>query len=331
MKNASSALRSITALLFLAWSMDVHSLTPSPTPLYLKSNVEPNVMFTLDDSGSMQWEIMPESLIWSYFVFPRATNVYGASDYDNFVVTVDNNDYNAVARSPQTNKIYYNPQITYTPWIKHDGTFYPDATPTAAYHNPEKTTAGSRNLTVSTTQSAGWDSCPSPTFNTTNCGYFSGNKTFYPATYFIHNGGDIWTFANYTKVEIKSTTATYSGRPNRSDCAGNSADPPTGICTYDEEIQNFANWYTYYRSRILLAKAGAGRAFAQQGSNMRVGFAAINQGTKTVDAISSPGAVVRGVRPFSGTNRQNFFNDLYTYSIGTAGTPLRRALDNVGK
>ncbi len=332
MKNASSALRSITALLVLAWSMDVHSLTPSPTPLYLKGNVEPNVMFTLDDSGSMQWEIMPESLIWSYFVFPRANNVYGTSNYDNFVATVDNNDYNAVARSPQTNKIYYNPQITYTPWIKHDGESYDHAIPTAAYHNPEKTSAGSRDLTVSTTQSAGWDSCPSPTFNTTNCGYFSGNKTFYPATYFIHNGGDIWTFANYTKVEIKESVATtYPGRPNRTDCTGNKANPPTGICTYTEEIQNFANWYTYYRSRLLLAKAGAGRAFSQQGSNMRVGFAAINQGTKTVDGVSSPGAVVRGVRPFSGTNRQNFFSDLYTYSIGTAGTPLRRALDDVGK
>ena len=336
MKNERLGSRSLAALLLaLAWSLNAHALTPATTPLYLKSTVEPNVMFTLDDSGSMQWEIMPESLIWSYFVFPRATGVYGTSDYDNFVATIDTTGtkiaYNAVARSPQTNKIYYNPQITYTPWIKYDGTFYPNASPTAAYHNPEKTTAGSRNLTASTTQTAGWDSCPSPTFNTTNCGYFSGNKTFYPATYFIHNGGDIWNFANYTKTEIKSTTTSYSGRPNRSDCAGNNANPATGICTYDEEIQNFANWYTYYRSRILLARAGVGRAFAQQGTNMRVGFAAINQATKTVDTVSSPGAVVRGVRPFSGTNRQNFFSDLYTHPINTSGTPLRRALDDVGK
>jgi type IV pilus assembly protein PilY1 len=333
MKKDRPGSKYFAALLALAWSLNTHALTPATTPLYLKSTVEPNVMFTLDDSGSMQWEIMPESLTAALFVFPQTINVYGTPTdaYQNLVPTVDDHIYNRVSRSPQTNKIYYNPQITYKPWIKYDGTFYPNANPTNAYHNPEKITAGSRNLTVTSLLNARWVSC-TPPLNNTNCSILISDKNFYPATYFIHNGGDIWNINNYTaKIEIKSTTATYSGRPNRSDCAGNSANPATGICTYAEEIQNFANWYTYYRSRILLARAGVGRAFAQQGTNMRVGFAAINQGSKTVDSVVSPGTVVRGVRPFSGTNRQNFFSDLYTHAIPAEGTPLRKALDNVGK
>jgi len=50
----------------------------------------------------------------------------------------------------------------------------------------------------------------------------------------------------------------------------------------EAEIQNFANWFTYYRSRILIARAGVGRAFAQQGTNMRVGFGAINKGWQQI-------------------------------------------------
>ena len=76
--------------------------------------------------------------------------------------------------------------------------------------------------------------------------------------YFKHNGGDISLASSYTQVEIKSSTTSYEGGPDRTDCAAHTT------CTYNEEIQNFANWYTYYRSRILLARAGIGRAFSPQ-------------------------------------------------------------------
>ena len=76
-------------------------------------------------------------------------------------------------------------------------------------------------------------------------------------------------------------TSTYTGGANRLDCAA------VYTCTYAEEIQNFANWYTYYRSRVLLARAGIGRAFAEQGNTMRVGFAAINKGSETIDGEST--------------------------------------------
>ena len=294
-------------------------------PLYLTSPVEPNIMFVIDDSGSMHFELMPDGLILkdARYVFPRASEVYGTSDYTNRAPTVDNNaPYNALSRSPQVNTLYYNPSITYTPWIKHDNTLYPNAVPASAYHNPEKTSAGYRNLTADNTHNISWTSCTSATA----CSNSTANKTFWPATYFWHNGGDIWIWGNYTKVEIKSTTASYSGdgRENRSDCTG-------GTCTYEQEIQNFANWYTYYRSRILAARAGIGRAFAQQGEDVRVGFGAINYTTTGIDGVST-GTVVRGVRKFTaGTNRQNFFSDLYTRNIPASGTPLRRALNRVGQ
>lgn len=308
------------------WTSQVYALPPlSNGPLFLGGNISPNVMFTLDDSGSMQFEIMPEELIPKnpsrgddiYFLFPRATGVYGGSDYDNNVVDFDPlSKYAASLRSSYVNKIYYDPTVRYLPWSNADGTLMSNASSTCAPHNPANTAAGCRDLTVSDSKKVYWLDKDGKLSQAT--------KTFYPAVYFKYNSGSINAASSYTQIEIKSSTSSYVGGTNRSDCA---AAPN---CTYSEEIQNFANWYTYYRSRVLLARAGVGRAFATQGNTMRVGFATINQSASTIDGVST-GVVVSGVRQFTGTDRANFFNNLYNQDIPTSGTPLRTAVDKVGK
>lgn len=306
-----------------------YALTIPDTPLQANVTTDPNIMMILDDSGSMQFEIMPDDYTpgSTYYVFPRADGIYGGGDYTNYVSTVDsNNAFNALTRSPQVNTIYYNPSITYTPWANQDGSLFPPASITCALHNPMRTGTGSaycRDLTNNNSRynNNTWRSCNS----SGSCSSDTTNKTFWPATYFWHNGGSIWTWGNYTRQEIRSTTASYSGhgRSARTDCTA-------GVCTYAQEIQNFANWYTYYRSRVLTARAGIGRAFAAQGTGLRVGFAAINKDSTSIDGVSTS-TVVRGVRQFSGTNRSTFFSDLYNHVIPNAGTPLRAALDDVGQ
>ncbi|MFQ2367809.1 pilus assembly protein [Aeromonas enteropelogenes] len=290
------------------------ALDIAQVPLYLGTRADPNIMFTLDDSGSMHFEIMPESLIENdaNYVYPRASQVYGGRDYNNRTVTfaVDN-DRNAYIRSSHNNKLYYNPQLTYRPWPRADGSLMDNASITCAPHNPFNTNAGCRDLTISNTED-----------NLRYYLYFSDSRyitkeTFWPAVYFAYKGtGNIYRAANYERVEINKKIANvYFGRPHRSDCK----NAPT--CSYDEEIQNFANWYTYYRSRILAARAGVGRAFASQGETIRVGFAAIN----------ASGSVIRDVAPFSGADRTAFFSELYERDIPAAGTPLRTSLKEIGE
>ncbi|MCE7915618.1 MAG: pilus assembly protein PilC [Nitrosomonas sp. PRO4] len=318
--SSLSLFRKISGFSLAILISNVYALPPlSNTPLFLGGNISPNVMFTLDDSGSMHFEIMPEELIRkdARFMFPRASGVYGGADYNNYVVDFDpTSKYATSLRSSHVNKIYYNPTLRYLPWSNSDGSLMNNADPTCAYHNPMNTGAGCRNLTSNNSKKVYWLEK-------------SGNldeetKTFYPAVYFQYNGGDINNAGSYTQVEIKSTTSTYTGGPDRSDCTA----APT--CTYNEEIQNFANWYTYYRSRILLARAGVGRAFAAQGNTMRVGFAAINKDSTTVDGVATT-VVKSGVRQFTGTDRTNFFTNLYEHDIPAAGTPLRQALIAVGE
>lgn len=306
--------------------LDVPAATIPNVPPLTSTSAEPNIMMILDDSGSMQWEMLPDDYADGYFVYPRPSGVYGSSDYDNRVATFENGQpYNAVARSPQINRVYYDPSITYKPWSQADGSLMPNAAPSCAPHNPMNTALGCRDLATNNTQSFNALRCSSDT----SCSWGpSGTQTFWPATYFRYNGGDIWNWSSYTRIDIRPTTATYTGdgRNKRTDCAS----AATATCTYSEEIQNFANWYTYYRSRVLTARAGIGRAFAAQGSNLRPGFAAINKGSTSIDGVNTR-TVILGVRRFTGTDRTTWFNELYTHPIPAAGTPLRQALDDVGQ
>lgn len=284
-------------------------------PLQAINSAEPNIMMILDDSGSMQWEAMPDEITYIDYLYPRPSNLYGGSTYGNVAVdTSSTNRYARLLRSAGVNKVYYDPTITYIPWSNPDGSLWPNAVPTAALNNPANAARGTRNLTIDLTEYSNWRNDSSTS---------TGDQTYYPATYFNYNGGGIWNAGSYTRVQIRPANAPFPKAASRTDCAGTT-------CTYDEEIKNFANWYTYYRSRILTARAGIGRAFALQGNNVRVGFGAINKDSTTVDGVSTS-TIILGVRQFTGTDRDTFFNRLYNWTIPTSGTPLRQALDDTGK
>ena len=294
-------------------------------PLFASVEVAPNLVFIIDDSGSMQFETLPSAVTNDgpankrvYYMFPPVSDVYGGSDYWPSYNTVPwfgaNDDISAFYRSSHNNLSYYNPEVRYLPWSNPDGTFWPDADPNRAYHNPAKTYKGYRDLNSNNNQYACWN------------GYYCNNIWFYPATYFEYDGsGDVEDYHNYSRIEIKEANEPFKGGVNRTDCAD------TENCTYEEEIQNFANWYTYHRSRLLAARGGIGRAFAQQGEYIRVGYGTINGSGRTLDGVYSPGTMVMGVRNFSGNDREDFFDHLYGDSVGANGTPLRRGLDDVGQ
>lgn len=285
------------------------------TPLQTSVSAEPNIMMILDDSGSMQWEVMPDNITYNSYLYPRPNNLYGGSTYDNEAVDTDqNNQYSRLMRSAGNNKVYYDPAINYLPWSNPDGTLWPNAVPSAAYNNPAATARGTRNLTTNLTEWATW--------RNNGGGTTTGNRTYFPATYFNYNGGNIWNAGSYTRVEIRPANAPFPKAETRTDCAGST-------CTYTEEIQNFANWYTYYRSRVLTSRAGIGRAFAAQNDGLRVGFGTLNKGSTSVDGVSTR-SIISGVRLFKDADRNNFFNDLYTTTIPTSGTPLKSALDRAG-
>ena len=183
-------------------------------------------------------------------------------------------------------------------------------------------------------------------------GAVSGNSSGTPRclSKFIETSTPTYHFARYglfTRDNIVSTTANYTGRTGRSDCA---AAPS---CTYAEEIQNYARWYTYYRTRLNAMKTAGGRAFQSfihnptasptQPTKMRVGFITINaqkDGSGTLQS-SVQGARYLPIRDFAGGNPATHAANWYTkfYNIGHSSaqiinvigaTPLREALSRTG-
>ena len=129
-------------------------------------------------------------------------------------------------------------------------------------------------------------------------------------------------YGRFRRVDIVPTTTTYakSATARRTDCAS------ATVCTYAEELQNFANWYSYYHIRMTMMKTATGRAFLPIDDRYRVGFITINP--------MSSGSVTSSrylpIAPFNATQKSDWYTKLY--ATGSNGsTPLREALSRVGR
>ncbi|NOS98860.1 MAG: hypothetical protein HOP25_10370 [Methylotenera sp.] len=88
------------------------------------------------------------------------------------------------------------------------------------------------------------------------------------------------------------------------------------------KLTNFANWYSYYRTRMLMMKTATGLAFNELvDTDYRVGLLKINP-------PASPPTLPVGL--FTGTQRSDWYTALYNTSTN-GSTPLRTALSIAGK
>ncbi|MCK9388814.1 MAG: PilC/PilY family type IV pilus protein [Sulfuritalea sp.] len=119
----------------------------------------------------------------------------------------------------------------------------------------------------------------------------------------------------FKRVDVVSTNNSYSRESGRTDCVG-------ATCTYNEELQNFANWYSYYRTRMLMMKSATTLAFSQLDGNYRVGYDNICNATGT--------SVLRGAASFTGTARTNWWSTM-TSETPSCATPLRAETAKIGR
>ena len=100
-------------------------------PLFAGGSVEANMLFILDDSGSMRWGYMPDDLIGEASVNAANTSSENGCDiYVNYAgerparCAIKDNRFLA---SSHLNKIYYNPAETYLPPLTANGNRLPNA------------------------------------------------------------------------------------------------------------------------------------------------------------------------------------------------------------
>lgn len=373
---SSSLSRLVVSLLFaVLTSPAVYSQTPAQIPLLMKAGtgVAPNVMLTLDDSGSMQFQHLPED-VFAGGTF-ATTNPVGSDQVrwdlsDNYQTSflqgtvpgnINSTNYVLKAlRSPDTNTLFYNPELRYMPWQTATGTRLPNSPPAAAWINPLVRTnaAGTTtNLTAYTGNGSSSNWCYSgasiATPGSGGCASIANNSAALhhdPGVYFrlqtttptsgIYKA--VNAAANYTGFTINSA-GPFTKYPSRTCAAAvcTAAELTQGFCagatcTQAEERQNFANWYTYYRTRNLMARGSMMESFSTVGNVIRLGFGRINKGSATVDGIST--TVLEsdtvnygggGVRDFDATRKAQLFKWLENLPA-SGGTPLVSAMNAVG-
>lgn len=222
--------------------------------------VRANMMFIMDDSGSMDWDFLPNDQVGYCFGFNRI------------------------------NRMFYNPALTYTPPTNADGTPFLDASFSAARTNGYSATSSTVNLS---------------------------------------------TLVNLTTDPVvvgPSTTKYYYSTPidpTITPCSSSTTNSVrwavTTVLPLAQQV-NYANWYSYYRTRLLTMKAAVGRVMARiDGTRFRIGYSAISSNTLATSAKFLP------IGDFDvGTQKADFYQRLYA-ETASSSTPLRPALEKIGK
>lgn len=304
----------------------------------------PNFVLTLDNSESMSLSHLPEDFntVNGQEVRMGGTKIIRMHPDDDLSIgshslltwiagyvpgTVSGNCadvYECQMRSPDVNFAYYNPKVRYLPWRNpgQPSTSMPNASFTAAYVDPKAQTTSSSVVDLSVISRN-----VSTTWCTSASDCDDGTRSFNPAIFYqlVSETADPRQRASYLKRDLITWSEsvmpwgqfTYSGR---TDC------PATGACTLEQERANFANWFTYHRSRILFTKGAVSEAFASLGNNLRLGWGPLN--TTAGDAVVS--GPTYGVREFSSVEKSAFLNWLQDTQL-TGSTPLRYATTGVGR
>ncbi|MDH5835549.1 pilus assembly protein [Luteimonas kalidii] len=287
-------------------------------PLIIGSRIPPNILFLLDNSGSMADTFLPDGIPtgWARQAYTR-------------------------------NRIYYNPNVVYQPWV--------DSTGAVMTGGQDYRNAYSHIVLV-------------PPFNNGTTDLRDSEQTFYVPK---NSAGDLTDLANYWRYQIhedevivRSEWTTRSGGwpsynqglSNRNCSTGggtnwrNCTEALPTTRTAAQERRNFATWYSYHRSRSKVAKAAVGRAFAEIGGEYRVGYRNIWNDMRT---SGSSGGVNWGSHPISQSkpipvawnkglfedpngpggadnNKTAWYQRLYAEDAADS-TPLREALYNAGK
>lgn len=280
-------------------------IADAPIPTGSSLQVKPNIMFVLDNSGSMERTYLPD------FVLEFTSGTYGFA-------------------SASCNGSYYDPTITYTPPVKADGSSYPASSFAAAPMNgfdllSQKVDLGTQFKAVDWGCVVGTANCD-PEEPAYYYQYTRPNKGPEPLQYAYSADG---------KVDVKEGMYPYCSSAVGKTPGRNVFEKITSNDSGFDK-QNFANWYTYYRSRLNAMKSSAGRAFSQLSNpgGLRIGFSTLNAVGVSANArfqpigdFCAPGA--GDCDP--GTQRNEIFDKLYGTTAEGTLTPLRSAMAKIGR
>lgn len=290
------------------------AIATAPLRFLAASVVKPNLYFILDDSSSMQWSYLGDEVV--------------TQGYENA----------AGYRSSACNKIYYNPAINYPVPVDSAGQPYPEQDFNAAAYDGFQPASVKVDLATEFMPWRGVNTKPTVPASTAtvrytgdcwseagNCIAGQGMPNLPDAAYYLSYIGSLPDrLGDNSSSDHCKDASIDAGTPGASHWRKvmvGTASGPNG----SDERQNFANWFSYYRTRMLTMKTVVGRAFAQFDARTRIGYSTTSE--TGVDA-SRTGFLPPG--DFDATQRRSFYDKLYAV-VPVSGTPLRGALAKAGQ
>ncbi|MFN5048322.1 pilus assembly protein [Roseateles sp.] len=301
--------------------------------------VRSNLMFVLDDSGSMNWNYLPDDA-------PRNNVCFGAAD---------------------SNFVFFNPDAKYPPPLYSNGTSMPNASFSSAWNDGFRGNAsGTVNLSGNNPETP-YVYGPQKSYNRTQSSRVCGSRNSWqcdlpspnPSSEDSFNGTDTtttlvtvsrvaapgfsrcstaWNSCALLTVTEVTVTAGAAGQFLWAKRKSGASPTSCNVADFDvvrassslsaDQQTNYANWYSYYRTRMLAMRTGAGKAFAKiDASRFRVGFSKISEHAN--GGADSTGFL--NVRDYdTGSQKTEFFTRLYG-TVGSSNTPLRPALARAGR
>lgn len=163
---------------------------------------------------------------------------------------------------------------------------------------------------------------------TTNKGTYK--IPFFPATYWVNDSScsaDAYPSANWLTC-ARAPDGTQMRRydiVNGTQFSGNSFTLPDSTIikrTRSEELQNFANWFTYYRKRNLLLAGGVGQAI----EGVQSKYSRLLAGTVKFKSLSGKSTIYDFTQENNASNGRSLLNSLYGLQVNS-GTPTLEALN----
>ena len=297
--NSSAAAR-LLSVAFAVLTMGTTTAAPPPPPpplaefpLAWSDQVIPNFLITLDDSRSMAWGYLPEA------IFP---DVY--YEYNNAGDVVLDGSGNPKLYYPRSvhwfgyNKLAYDPGTTYRPPRKPDGTRFPDAVFTAAnidgfepymtgglkrvngHHSSVVNLSSAYRMTwdypfVVNTTTGVPTATPqlTPFANDPQAAFYTTKKTTATCTTpviasppYLAPASEFATPALYAAAKAAHGPAWITWKNRDINCFTVS----TSTTWTAAQKTNFANWYSFSRTRILGALSGLVTAMSSTSADIRV-------------------------------------------------------------
>ena len=338
--SAMLGLAAVGAVIYVVARQGDGDQVLAQAPLNIETQVKPAFVMAVDDSGSMTfqnqlpaadgygcWSRNNNSSPWGFFngTTLRTTTTSGGSCSYSYSYTgprigtgyygIPPIDAYGFSRSPAFNPAYFDPAITYQPWLNSDGTPYGssavnplgNADIAATLIDPRATsTIALAALLADTNDRSRFQAYTGMFFpqgtryrlvGNNNCGGLTGGGAWHT----VGAGGV--TLSNSCATYIRYWPATFFLKANTVVDADGAAVPGYGAITPVEitdacgtgcslwkytiqptdtvALQNFANWFSFYGNRQRAMVAGMTRSMADINS-MRVGYFTIHTATGNV-------------------------------------------------